>query len=187
LNFQITSNLSDLNLDTEYLTGSNDPVSNFFRPCLQRANRYDRAVGYFRSTVFLLIGQDLIDFAIKGGKVRLICSPQLEDNDIETLMRSKKQSEEIISNILLEEFAELFKYDKTKYRAKVLATLIACGTLEIRLAIRGNHIGIYHEKLGAFYDTKNNAVSFLGSSNESLSAWSKNGNYERIEAFCSWN
>ncbi len=182
-----TSNLSYLNLDTEYLTGSNDPVRNFFRPCLREASRYDRAVGYFRSTVFLLIGQDLIDFSIKGGKVRLICSPQLEENDIETLMMSKKHSEEILTNIVLKEFAELLKNDKTKYRAKVLATLIACGALEIRLAIRDSHVGIYHEKLGVFYDNINNAVSFLGSSNESLSAWSTNGNYERLEAFCSWN
>src|SRR5690242_18235914 len=73
--------LSNLELATAYRTGVSDPVSPFYRPCLGRALEYRRAVGYFRSTVFLIVGPWAVDFARRGGRMRLVCSPALSAED----------------------------------------------------------------------------------------------------------
>jgi superfamily II DNA or RNA helicase len=46
--------------------------------------------------------------------------------------------------------------------------------------------GIYHEKIGIFSDNYDHHVSFSGSVNETWMGWSKSGNYESFEVFCSW-
>jgi|SaaInlLV_10m_DNA_4_1040232.scaffolds.fasta_scaffold32830_1 hypothetical protein len=57
----------------EYRTGEIDLVEKFYRLCLKNAVLYGRAVGYFRSSVFLLVGPDYFDFAKKSEKSRLVC------------------------------------------------------------------------------------------------------------------
>ena len=51
---QQMSSLQNVLLKEEYRTGESDLVQDFYLPCLQNSIRYDRAVGYFRSSVFLL-------------------------------------------------------------------------------------------------------------------------------------
>ena len=186
-NKMISNNLSQLDIQTEYLTGTNNPVKSFFKPCLARASQYDRAVGYFRSTVYLLIGQDLLQFVQRGGRIRLICSPSMDPSDVKNIESSDKEEALNVTESLIEDFKAILNQDKAKYKAKVLATLISSGALKLRLAMRDTNAGIYHEKTGIFRDENKNNVSFLGSSNESYMGWSQYGNYERIEAFCSWN
>ena len=48
--------LRDLHLQEEYFTGDTDLVETFYQPCLFEAIEYNRSVGYFRSSVFILIG-----------------------------------------------------------------------------------------------------------------------------------
>ena len=182
------NNLSTISFETDYTGGSNNSVEQFYKPCLSQAVKYARAVGYFRSTVLLLIGQDLLNFTIRGGKVRLICSPNLERLDRDILF-SKENYVNVttISKLILSDFMELLEEDQTAYRAKVFATLLANGSIELKLALRSNNSGIYHEKLGVFTDAAGNQVSFIGSANETHYAWSESGNYERIEVFCSYN
>lgn len=44
---------------------------------------------------------------------------------------------------------------------------------------------LFHEKFGLFKDSQGNAVSFLGSINETISGWL--GNEESFEVSVSWN
>ncbi|MDZ7872456.1 MAG: DEAD/DEAH box helicase family protein [Rhizobium sp.] len=67
-----------------------------------------------------------------------------------------------------------------------MATLISVGALEIKLAVRADHKGLYYEKIGVFSDPLGNEVSFKGSADETWSAWDPRGNFGSIEAFCSW-
>ncbi|MBR3585416.1 MAG: DNA repair protein, partial [Oscillospiraceae bacterium] len=64
-----------------------------------------------------------------------------------------------------------------------LATLIASGTMEIKVAFTPpNKItGMYHEKIGLIYDTTGNMVAFTGSMNETINAF--HNNYESIVVF----
>ena len=178
--------LSFLDLDTEYRTGDSDLMAEFYRPCLSRASRYDRAVGYFRSSVFAVAGYAVIQFAMRGGKIRMVCSPSLSSEDLDALSRGYDKRREIVSGLLEREVSSLLSSVDLRASAEVLATLIALEVLELRVAIRPPSFGIYHEKIGVFTDDLGNAVSFRGSSNETWRGWHLEGNLESFEVFCSW-
>jgi hypothetical protein len=69
-------------LRRRYSTGRADLLEDFFRPCLAVANRYDRAVGFFSSTFYLLVGVTIAGFAHRAGKMRIVCCPRLSEVDI---------------------------------------------------------------------------------------------------------
>jgi superfamily II DNA or RNA helicase len=178
--------LSDLPLSSQCRTGEIDPVAELYRPCLSIAEEYKRAVGYFRSSVFLVIGQTTVEFARRGGKMRLVCSPSIENADVASITEGYSSREEGIEKDILRDLDLLLAQDKTTYRTRILATLVARGTLEIRIAYRPEAQGLYHEKIGLFKDGAGNTVSFLGSANETWNGWHFLGNHEALEVFCSW-
>ncbi|MFY7813120.1 MAG: DEAD/DEAH box helicase family protein [Candidatus Nanopelagicaceae bacterium] len=178
--------LQGVSFNTEYRSLKDDPAQRFYIPCLQNSDLYRRAVGYFRSTVFIILGSHIIDFVKRGGKIRLICSPDLDRNDIEHITIGYARRQEALANILIEEFDRLLADVETAQGARTLSTLISIGSLEIKIAERADGRGIYHEKLGIFSDKKGNIVSFKGSANETWSGWHDQGNFESIEVFCNW-
>lgn len=178
--------LGGLDFSTEYRTGEIDPVAGFYRPCLLNACEYKRAVGYFRSSIYLIVGSATVEFARRGGKIRLICSPSLTLEDIESIEAGYEARGSNIEKIMEAEIDRLLASENTTYRTRVLATLITVGALDIRLAIRPEAHGIYHEKIGIFRDAYGNMVSFLGSANETWNGWHNRGNHEAIEVFCGW-
>jgi superfamily II DNA or RNA helicase len=179
--------LQKLNLEPEYRTGSSDPISEFYIPCLNESSIYKRAVGYFRSSVYLIVGQEILDFASRGGKIYLICSPELDAKDLDVISQNKLLARQIAEGKVVDEIEALIRNNATLAPTKVLATLLATKSLEIRIAFRSDALGIYHEKIGIFLDDDKNRVSFIGSANESFSGWHANGNFESVEVFCSWH
>lgn len=179
-------NLSSLALETEYRSIKETPAKSFYTRCLRNAGVYERAVGYFSSTVFLVVGRPVIEFVRKGGKIHLICSPSLSKEDVESIANGYATREKVIATSLIRQFDDLLARKSTKTAARTLSTLVASGALEIKIATRKDSRGIYHEKLGLFSDTLGNSVSFRGSTNETWSGWHDDGNFETIEVFCSW-
>jgi superfamily II DNA or RNA helicase len=179
--------LAALPIDTSYRTGERDPIEGFYRPCLRSAVSYARAVGYFRSTVFLVIGEPMVDFARRGGHMRLICSPSITEEDAQSIAAGYEQRIRLVEQTLNQDLDAMLADERSAYRARVLATLVKSGALDIRLALRPSAIGIYHEKIGIFQDQHAQRVSFLGSANETWSAWHRDGNHESIEVFREWH
>lgn len=179
--------LSEIELKEEYRTGHDDLVNSFYKPCLQDANLYDRSVGYFSSTVFLLIGPELIKFAQRGGKVRLVCSQYLSNTDIEALESGYQLAidEQFVGKSLLSSVNLLIQNTSTIKNTVALATLIKCGCLEVKIAFRKLGNGLFHEKMGIIH-AGNETVTFKGSVNETWSGWHERGNYETIDVFRSW-
>lgn len=139
-----------LYLKEEYRTGQDNLVSDFYHPCLEKSYLYQRSVGYFSSTVFLLIGPEIIEFAKKGGKIQLICSPSLSTGDIQALERGYSNYEHWVSNEALATIDTLFRDERIIKNTEALATLIKLNVMEVKLAFRKDSVGIYHEKLGIF-------------------------------------
>jgi superfamily II DNA or RNA helicase len=158
----------------------------FFEPCLAHAVEYDRAVGYFRSSVFLVLGDAVLDFVQRGGKIRFVCSPELGADDLAALEEGYDQRVNILGSLLEEEVADLLRSDATKAPTELLATLVALNVLDLRIAVRPPSHGMYHEKIGVIRDAVGDAVSFKGSANETWQGWHDRGNLESIEVFCSW-
>lgn len=174
-----------LSLKEEYRTGQDNLVTDFYHPCLEKSFLYQRSVGYFSSTVFLLIGPEIIEFAKKGGKIQLICSPSLSAGDIQALEQGYSNYEQWASNEALDTINTLFRDEKIIKNTEALATLIKLNVMEVKLAFRKNSVGIYHEKLGILSGA-DEKVSFKGSVNETWSGWHERGNYESLDIFCSW-
>jgi superfamily II DNA or RNA helicase len=165
-----------------YEASANDLIGDFFVPSLRRAARYDRAAGYFRSSIFNLVAVAVSDFVIRGGRMRLICSPSLSDEDEQVIRRLGVQPDSVERSLTVDLEAALEDAEQLPV-VELLATLISCRALEVRIAYKADEKGIFHSKVGIFHDGVD-AVSFEGSANETYMAWQHNE--ERFKAFCTW-
>ncbi len=173
---------NDLIIKNEYRTSSDELYKDFFYPLMQIATKYDRAVGYFSSSVLVLLGQSLCDFINKEGKIRIVASPFLDEKDIEAIELGLKIKEELIEEKLLQIF-EINIDNLFKETANVLAWLIAEGKLELKIAT--SEKGLYHEKFGIMYDKDENIIVFSGSANETFKGLKDN--FESIDVYQSKN
>ena len=169
---------NDLIIKNEYRTSSDELYKDFFYPLMQIATKYDRAVGYFSSSVLVLLGQSLCDFINKEGKIRIVASPFLDEKDIEAIELGLKIKEELIEEKLLQIF-EMNIDNLFKETTNVLAWLIAEGKLELKIA--SSEKGLYHEKFGIMYDEEENIVVFSGSANETFKGLKDN--FESIDVY----
>ncbi|MCR0174004.1 DEAD/DEAH box helicase family protein [[Clostridium] innocuum] len=178
--------LSNCRVKSEYRSLIDNVVQDFYIPLLENAVCYRRAVGFFSSTSLVEISKGIAEMAKHGGKIQIVASPFLSEEDIEAIKKGYSSREDIIESALLKELSD----DHTDYysmeRLNLLANLIADGVLDIRIAYTEdkNGIGMYHEKMGIITDECGNSVAFSGSMNESSTAMSVN--YETIDVFCSW-
>jgi superfamily II DNA or RNA helicase len=181
----MVASLQELSPAFSYNSSEMDLVASFYVPCLEVSGAYDRAVGYFRSSIYQLIGIALSSFALNGGHMRLICSPGLTREDREVI-DTVEVPEDIIARAIQRELDQLLRYPDNLSCLELLATLISCGALEIKIAYRPNEYGIFHEKIGIFHSPVDQ-LSFTGSANETFMAWDPKGNHEGFETFGSWD
>ena len=174
--------LLDQNFLLEYRSGTNDFVNEFYKKAFKESIEYWRAVGYFRSSSLEAFGSTLQNFLHDGGRIKLITSVELteaDSNAIEKGMSKQEICEKRISSIIETEFNE-----NIGNGVSILAKLLEIGRLEIKIAMPKTGRGIYHEKVGLFFDKEENFIAFSGSANESANAFENN--YECIEVFTSW-
>lgn len=179
--------LRDIQFKSFYNKADTDIAKEFYLPCMAASLQYDRATGYFGSTVYLLSWSCLKEFVSKGGKIRIICSPYLSKPDQEAIDEglSAKSSDEQKEE-LFNEFREIFKKEQLSAPERVLACLIALGHLEIKVAVGKHDVNrLFHDKVGVFYDDAD-SVAFRGSINETFNGISDDGNFESFDAFTSW-
>lgn len=177
--------LENLCIQKEYRNLQCDIINDFYIPILREAKKYKRAVGYFNSAALYEMAIGLKALIENNGKIELIVSPNLTDEDITSIRLGYKRREEIIENALLREFpSSTSKIEQRKLN--LLANLIADSILDIKVAFKvdSNTAGIYHEKVGIIEDFDGNKVAFAGSMNETYSGLLQN--YETIDVFCSW-
>lgn len=176
--------LKDCTIQTEYRSFQVDIAKSFYIPVLEEAILYQRAVGFFSSTSLNLISPGIKELIKNGGKIQLIASPKLSLEDIEDIKKGYSQRK-VIENALIRELKEP-ESDSEKNNLSFLATLIAEGKLDVKIAVlsSNNHIGMYHEKIGIITDKFGNSIAFSGSMNESENAFVSN--YESFDVYCSW-
>lgn len=180
------SSFKDIPLKSSYSSSQDSLTEDFYVPCLNVSNRYDRAVGYFSSAVFLLIQTTLPNFVMRGGKMRIICSPELSIEDANAIQKGSQDINKVLVESLLEELQVWDQTFDSKAPSSLLRNLVSAGVLSFRLAVPSHGRGIYHPKVGVMHDDKGNSISFNGSANETLRGWSDIGNHEYIDVFRSW-
>lgn len=155
--------LEDIVFKTSYDSETDDIANDFYGPCLANSTDYWRASGYFSSTLFDVLGHYLKDFLNNSGKMRLITNIEFSEKDIEAIElaeNSTKYAEDKIKQIIEREFSPPMS------KGTVLMTkLLQLGRLEIKVAAKISGPGIFHEKIGIFFDEEY-AMAITGSMND---------------------
>ncbi|MBN1459332.1 MAG: DEAD/DEAH box helicase family protein [Armatimonadetes bacterium] len=188
----MSESLKALSLATSYHKGENDIAAEFYLPCMRNAVSYDRAVGFFSSSVYVLAWPELAGFVERRGRIRIVCSPILSPDDVEAIrLGCGAEVEARIDQQIAKEIRSLAADEVLGKPTRVLATLVQIGVVEIRLAFMTNttpaHARIFHDKLGIFADRDANAVAFRGSMNETWSGLSFDGNLESVDVYLGWD
>lgn len=184
------ASLRELELRPGYDSGD-DALRRFYIPALQRAVRYDRSVGYFRSSALSVAAQGLAHFIAGGGRVRLVVGTDLTEDDCRA-MAGRIEVPDVLADRLA---SELVPADEiSERRLEVLAWLLQARRLFVRIAVPVDDDGrpmpggvdapYFHEKIGVLRDASGDGIAFQGSVNESRRAWSRN--FESFSVFASW-
>ena len=178
--------LQDQKIKTEYRSLIDNIIQDFYIPLLSEATVYKRAVGFFSSSALAEISKGIAAMAKNGGKIQIVASPYLSEEDIEAIKSGYESRSEVIEKALLRGLSSEEEDYYTMGRLNLLANLIADNVLDIRIAFTEDQsgIGMYHEKMGLIEDGDGNVVAFSGSMNESATAMSVN--YETIDVYRSW-
>ena len=184
--------LREYHFEPDYNKAFDNIADSFYLPCMRTSIQYDRISGYFGSTIYIIAWTALKDFVNNNGKIRLICSPCLSDEDKNALAEAySSKSDSIISHALQEELERMFAAPYLEAPARALACLVAQGTIKVKIAVPGNNDNpdikrLFHDKVGIFIDSEENAVGFRGPMNETYKGLSSDGNLESIDVFPSW-
>ena len=179
----INKNFDDFDPKIGWDSDEDDILNDFFKPCLERTIRYQRLAGYFSSTTFVLVLKEIIDFIKRGGKIQLVTSIDLSQQDIDAIKQSVENHEQILSQNLLEKLQDTDEIAKKSVAifGYMLSNIIdGEPQLEMKVAIPQNSHSnddlnsIYHQKVGIMKDNKDHFITFSGSVNETGKAWTDN-------------
>jgi hypothetical protein len=143
-------------LDTEFLAAS-----------LSGATKYFRIAGYFRSSIFELVGEQIA----KIPEVKIICNSELDLVDFQVATNRSVALKERWNEVDVESEAIL-----KKERYQLLDQLLQAGNVEIRVVPK--ELLFLHGKAGSIHYPDGTRKAFVGSVNESKSAFARN--YELI-------
>lgn len=175
----------ELDIKKEYRSLLDSVAKDFYIPLLIQAVKYQRAVGFFSSSCLVEISKGISELAKNGGKIQLVASPYLSDEDIEAIKSGYAMRDQVVKEAIRRKMTE-GKTPFEKARLNLLANLISDNILDIKIAFTedSDRMGMYHEKMGIITDAEGNRVAFAGSMNESDAAMTLN--YETIDVYCSW-
>jgi len=131
---------------------------------LSNAKSYDRIAGYFRSSIFEIAGEALDSIE---GKIRVICNSDLMVEDVKTA----KLASESLRKEWCESKPEELPVSASRF--KRLYDNLVSKKMEVRV-LPNDKFGLIHGKAGVITLADGTKTSFLGSVNESKTAWKLN-------------
>lgn len=176
--------LTELELKPVYNTENDNLYTDFYRPVLERAICYDRAVGYFSSEILKINLKGLSRLLHNKGKLRLIIGDPLSAEEYQAIKQENTEQHAERVDFYLDKLLRMIDEDENATRLEILALLVASNSLEIKFAIRRK--GMFHSKIGIVYDDNQNCVVFQGSANETVHALFEDLNSEVISVYKSW-
>ena len=141
----------------------------FINQKLKGAVAYDRIAGFFRSSILEVAGEALEKL---DGTIRVVCNSDLSIQDVETAKAAQQAirrswcagEPEKLPELSHPRFARLFKF-------------LSQGKMQVRV-LPDEVFGLIHGKAGVITYSDGSKTSFLGSANESKTAWKLN--YELV-------
>lgn len=185
--------LTDFEFKGSYNRIDDDIAEEFYIPCMMNSTSYDRISGFFGSSVYVIAWKALKMFLANGGTMRIICSPVISPEDLSAMEEGNvAKDNDVLAQALQKELEEITQDENLELPSRLLACLIANGTIKMKIAIvnKNGHPNIkalFHDKIGIFYDSVGNRVGFRGSFNETYKGLSNDGNIESTDVFQSWD
>lgn len=145
----------------------------FLNKKLSHAKTYKRIAGYFRSSIFELVGEEVSGIE----SVKVICNSELDAADVIISKHVRETALKERWNEAVPEVEALLHRD----RYKKLYDLLSSGKVEIRVVPKDRVF--LHGKAGVIEQRDGSKTCFLGSINETKSAFANN--YEILWEDCS--
>ena len=143
----------------------------FLNKKLKNAASYDRIAGYFCSSILEIAGESIESLS---GKARVICNSNLKAEDVKIAEYANIKMKHEWCEFLPE---EKYSNEASSNRLKKLYDLLVSHKLEVKV-IPDEIYGLMHGKAGVITYEDGSKLSFLGSINETKSAYTTN--YEML-------
>jgi len=152
--------------------------SEFLAEALKGATKYFRIAGYFRSSIFELVGEEIAQIS----EVKIVCNSDIDLTDFQIASGRNTALKERWNQVDVEAEALL-----KKGHYQILDQLLQSGNVQIRVVPKERVF--LHGKAGSIHYPDGSRKSFIGSVNESKSAFAYN--YELVwqdddEASADW-
>jgi len=132
---------------------------------LEGAVSYDRIAGYFRSSLFEVAGEAIAKIE---GPIRIICNSELDPQDLVTAAAAQAALRRSWCSGLPEDAPPV-----ALPRYQALYDALTNKRIEVRV-LPNSAFGLIHGKAGVVRYADGTATAFLGSVNESATAWKIN-------------
>lgn len=146
----------------------------FLAERLKGAKAYDRIAGYFSSSLLEIVSEELETVA---GKIRMVCNSELDALDVQTARAAQAAVRREWCASAPEKLLEAGSEKEARNRFRCLYDLLKSGKIEVRV-LPDHAFGLMHGKAGVITLADGSKTSFVGSTNESKSAWKLN--YELV-------
>ncbi|MBI9031446.1 DEAD/DEAH box helicase family protein [bacterium] len=131
---------------------------------LNNSQSYDRIAGFFRSSIFEVAGEAIESVS---GKIRIVCNSELLAEDVRTAKLANASMRKEWCEGKPEEI------ENARNRFKRLYEFLKSGKLQVRV-LPNDRFGLIHGKAGVITLEDGTKTAFLGSVNESKTAWKIN-------------
>jgi hypothetical protein len=141
----------------------------YLKDRLRGASEYLRIAGYFRSSIFELVNEEIETIE----KVRIVCNSDLDPEDINAAKLAREQLLKERWNDV-DDAVESFQRRPRYHR---LFEILTKGNVEVRVVARTD-APFLHGKAGVIRRPDGSSTAFMGSLNETREGWSQN--YELV-------
>ena len=93
--------LTNIEIRDEYRSLLHNVTREFYVHLLSEAMIYKRAVGFFSSTVLSEIADGIACLAQNGGRIQIVASPYLSEDDVEAIKKGYALRDGVIEQALL--------------------------------------------------------------------------------------
>jgi len=169
--------LSSLNLPLSLSTPRDDVAASLFNPVLKIARNFDVAVGYFSTAWLKHTAEGMAHFAKNGGESRWVISPELSEDDMNSLLNAQNLER---ADYFVQKRIERIIDDLSEDARYELTRLIAEGVLDFRIAVPRSGNGMMHAKIMVAEDSTGALVGVSGSYNFTGAAGT---NWEHVDVF----
>lgn len=139
----------------------------FLAERLVGARQYKRIAGYFRSSILELVGEELADVP----DVRVVCNSEIDPRDLQVATMARAVMNERLLGVWRDvDAAQALIAGPERYRR--LYELLTSGRLRVRVVPRDRVF--VHGKAGVIHYEDAPSTSFIGSANESITAFTHN-------------